>query len=75
MIRKDNIKIEINRKLCKNCGICAFVCPKNVYSFNRLKGPEVINLENCIKCDMCVMMCPDMAITISEDIIKEGARK
>lgn len=67
-------KIKINSILCKKCGICAFVCPKQVYQFNELEGPQVINPNNCIYCDMCIMMCPDMAIEISNKT-KEGKLK
>ncbi|MDD4344084.1 MAG: ferredoxin family protein [Eubacteriales bacterium] len=64
-------KIEIDRVLCKKCGICAFVCPKQVFEFNELEGPQVVRPDDCIHCDMCIMMCPDMAIQISDEI-KEG---
>ncbi len=64
-------KIEINRILCKKCGICAFVCPKQVYQFNELEGPQANNPDDCIFCDMCIMMCPDMAIDIDKNL-KEG---
>ena len=64
-------KINIDRILCKKCGICAFVCPKQVFKFNELKGPQVVNPDDCIFCDMCIMMCPDMAIDIRSEI-KEG---
>jgi 2-oxoglutarate ferredoxin oxidoreductase subunit delta len=67
-------KIEIDRVLCKRCGICAFVCPKQVFEFNELEGPQVVRPDDCIYCDMCIMMCPDMAIEINNEI-KEGKLK
>ena len=68
-------KIKINRALCKKCGICAFTCPKQVYKFNTLKGPEVANSDDCIFCDMCIIMCPDMAIEISKNNNKGKDKK
>ena len=64
-------KIKIDRILCKKCGICAFVCPKQVFKFNELEGPQVDHPDDCIFCERCIMMCPDMAIDIRNEI-KEG---
>ena len=41
-------KINIDRILCKKCGICAFVCPKQTFKFNGLKGPQIVNPDDCI---------------------------
>ncbi|MFW6149362.1 MAG: 4Fe-4S binding protein, partial [Atribacterota bacterium] len=35
------VRIDIDRTLCKKCGICASVCPKKVFKFNELEGPQV----------------------------------
>jgi len=58
------VKIFIDGKLCKKCGICAAFCPKKVYSFDELDGPRVEKEEECSVCEKCVIMCPDMAIEI-----------
>ena len=63
-------KISINRVFCKKCGICAYVCPKQVYEFSELDGPQVVKSDDCIFCDLCIMMCPEMAIDISK-VVKE----
>ncbi len=57
-------QVLIDNDLCKKCGICFNVCPKNVYSFNELDGPKAERPEDCIECDICVKMCPDFAIKI-----------
>lgn len=63
-----NIKIEPD--VCKSCGYCIKVCPKQVLAttgkVNRFgyKYVEPVHLENCIACGMCAMMCPDGAIEI-----------
>jgi len=66
------VKIIIDRKLCKKCGICAAFCPKKVYSFNELDGSRVEKEEECIACEKCVIMCPEMAIEILNG--KENSR-
>ena len=60
-------KISISRVFCKKCGICANVCPKQVYEFNGLEGPQVAKPDDCIFCDLCIMMCPEMAIDITKN--------
>lgn len=65
------VRIDIDRTLCKKCGICASVCPKKVFKLNELEGPQVTNPNDCILCELCIMMCPDMAIDIRNKI-KEG---
>ena len=59
-------KISINRVFCKNCGICAYVCPKQVYEFNETEGAQIAKPDDCIFCDLCIMMCPEMAIDINK---------
>ena len=52
-------RIEINRKWCKGCGICAAFCPKKVLGLD----------EETEKASyMCELRCPDLAIKV----IKEG---
>lgn len=58
-------KVLIDYKLCKKCGICSHFCPKQVFTFNELDGPQVDKEEDCIACEKCVMMCPEMAIEIT----------
>ena len=62
-------KIDINRKWCKGCGICAAFCPKKVLEIQDDKA-VVVNGEACIGCMMCELRCPDIAIQVT----KEGAK-
>jgi len=49
----------INRDLCRSCGICADVCPGDVF-FATVKGslPDVTYPDECWHCNACVEACP-----------------
>jgi len=64
----------INEKLCKGCGICVGVCPKQVLIISptkiNTKGLNIAEVqapEKCIGCELCETVCPDFAITIVEE--------
>ncbi len=58
------IEISVNEKLCKQCGICAALCPKQVLKQEMGCPPAVENLDACIGCKLCQMRCPDFAIEV-----------
>ena len=57
-------EISINRKWCKNCGICVAYCPKNVLLMSEKKVLVIQRQEDCSGCRMCEYRCPDLAITV-----------
>lgn len=65
-------RIEINETLCKGCGLCTMVCPKDLIQLaeSRLttKGYHPAELidpdEECTGCAICSIICPDAAITV-----------
>ncbi len=64
------IKVNIDRRLCKGCGICIRFCPKNVLgesdAINHYGNlyPAVMEDEGCIACRLCELYCPDFAIVV-----------
>jgi 2-oxoglutarate ferredoxin oxidoreductase subunit delta len=60
---KKAVKININAKACKRCGICIAFCPKKVFTDND-GMPVVKNLDACTQCMLCELRCPDYAITV-----------
>lgn len=63
-LNKDSKRIEINRELCKGCGICVAFCPKKVLELNENEKSVVKHSDQCIYCGLCEQRCPDLAIEI-----------
>ncbi len=71
--------IEVDPELCKGCGICVSVCPKEVLKLGEKINTKGYNFavqfkEGCIGCKMCADMCPDVAITVFKEVKAEGAK-
>ncbi len=79
-------RIDIDRELCKGCGLCITVCPKDQIQISdqlnkkgyypaHYKEEDVtdVNELQCIGCCMCAITCPDVAIEVyKEDKQKKG---
>ncbi|MGD9010046.1 MAG: ferredoxin family protein [Desulfobacteraceae bacterium] len=63
---------QIEENLCKGCGLCVGVCPKNVLEISKQVNTKgyfpayQARPDDCIKCTICCTMCPDVAISITE---------
>jgi 2-oxoglutarate ferredoxin oxidoreductase subunit delta len=64
---KNSKRLEINKRLCKSCGICIAMCPKNIFTKDEDGKPFEARPEECVFCGMCESMCPDFAIRILEE--------
>lgn len=55
---------SINQSNCKNCGICAEVCPNNIIGKN--DGIEFIQEREhlCLQCGQCMAVCPAKAVHV-----------
>jgi adenylylsulfate reductase, subunit B len=55
----------IDTQKCKPCGLCAQICPTDVFSRGNPKAaPEIRYPEECWHCNSCVLDCPQSAITL-----------
>ena len=60
MRRPANILIDA--VLCKQCGICVALCPKNNFDVAPDGLPLYARSEDCNGCRSCEFHCPDFAI-------------
>lgn len=63
-IKENQEKIITIKGWCKNCGICAAVCPLKVLKLDAEGFPELSDQEKCSSCGLCELMCPDFAIAV-----------
>jgi 2-oxoglutarate ferredoxin oxidoreductase subunit delta len=67
---KSAEKIDIDRKYCKGCMLCKYICPSDVYELGDERSdldylmPRVVRIESCKVCGLCEQHCPDMALTV-----------
>jgi 2-oxoglutarate ferredoxin oxidoreductase subunit delta len=66
-------KAIINEEVCKGCGLCTTVCPKQIVKLatDRINAKgyspaQVVDMSQCIGCAFCATMCPDVAITVEK---------
>lgn len=60
------VRLEIDPKWCKGCGICAAFCPRQVLEL-REETAFAAHPEACVGCRMCEYRCPDFAILVKEE--------
>lgn len=52
----DNVvSLSFDESKCTGCGMCAEVCPRNVFKVDGVA--EVINRNSCIECGACAKNC------------------
>jgi adenylylsulfate reductase subunit B len=55
----------ISKEKCNGCGVCADICPTDVFSVTRKKTrPSIRYPEECWHCNACVLDCAQEAITL-----------
>ena len=70
---KKSFSVRIDAELCKGCGYCKELCPKQVYEFGEdmnaagYKYMAVVAMDNCIGCRTCMMVCPDFATQVDDN--------
>lgn len=65
-IQSTEKKVVRIKSWCKNCGICAAICPKKAIEIDlKTKMVALVRPDDCIKCGLCEKICPDFAIIIT----------
>lgn len=59
-------KIKVDPVLCKRCGICIALCPKQVFEAEAGGEPQVKRPGSCIGCKLCELRCPDFAVKVED---------
>ncbi len=63
----DNVvSLCFDESKCTGCGMCAEVCPHNVFKVDRIA--EIINKNKCIECGACAKNCPFQAIKVCSGV-------
>lgn len=56
----------IDQKKCIGCGICADICPTQVFLFNMKKDktPRIAFPDECWHCNSCVLDCKQESVCL-----------
>jgi 2-oxoglutarate ferredoxin oxidoreductase subunit delta len=65
--------VEINRDLCKSCGLCIEACQHHLLDEGvemNAKGYHPIDVHDehkCSACGLCALMCPEGGISVYKE--------
>ncbi len=68
-------QIDLDRDLCKACGICIELCPEEVFDRDGLGYPVIARPQECTSCLLCELHCPDFALEVRRRPMKRPAGK
>jgi len=62
-LKRNGLKVKVNKDLCIACGNCVFYCP---YHAAKLESPGGLSfdLDACRGCGLCVAICPAIALDL-----------
>ena len=61
--------VTVDLEKCDGDGVCADVCPMNVFDIVKIDGDsksQPTRADDCILCMACVNACPQGALTVEE---------
>lgn len=59
--------LALDREACSGCGMCAAVCPHQVFMLRDDKA-EIVDLNACMECGACRTNCPAEAIRVDAGV-------
>ncbi len=71
-------QIEKNAVLCRSCGMCAGVCPKNAIKMQPNQYSQYIpklDANSCIACSKCIRVCTARKATSDKQSVSGSYRK
>ena len=64
---KNVSTLALNRGLCIGCGLCAHVCPHQVFVIHGGKA-EIVARDACMECGACALNCPVDALFVDSGV-------
>jgi ferredoxin len=59
--------LMLDRERCIGCGLCAHVCPHQVFAIRERKS-EIVDRDACMECGACALNCPVDAIFVDAGV-------
>jgi NAD-dependent dihydropyrimidine dehydrogenase PreA subunit len=64
---KNVVTLKLNFDKCVGCGMCANVCPHNVFEISGGKA-KIIDLDSCMECGACSKNCAFSVISVKPGV-------
>ncbi len=59
--------LKLDWEACVGCGMCAEVCPHQVFELRGDKA-EIVDRDRCMECGACRVNCPAEAIRVDSGV-------
>jgi len=64
---KNVVSLKLNEEKCTGCGMCANVCPHEVFEIKNGKA-HMTDRDSCMECGACARNCPFKAISVRSGV-------
>ena len=64
---KDVVTLSLDPEKCTGCGMCAEVCPHDVFDITDRKA-QIADKDLCMECGACALNCPAAALTVDAGV-------